>query len=96
MVDQEIRLVRNEEFIFRKIAEEMILVPIHQDIVDMDCIYSLNEVGAHIWEQLEAPKTLPELQQSVLDAYEAPPELIEKDIRDFVAQLSAFGAINEV
>jgi hypothetical protein len=74
----------------------MILVPIHQDVVDMDCIYTLNEVGAHIWQQLETPKTLSELQQSVLDAYESVPEIIEKDIIDFVEQLSAFGAINEV
>ncbi len=51
MTQQEARYERNPDFIFRKIVDEMVLVPIHQDVADMDCIYTLNSVGASIWEQ---------------------------------------------
>jgi hypothetical protein len=39
---------RNENFVFRQIENETILVPIKDNVGDMNCIYNLNEVGAFI------------------------------------------------
>ena len=36
---------RNPGFIFEKVVDEMILVPIHQDLDPIDSIYSLNDKG---------------------------------------------------
>jgi len=44
--DHNTMYIRNPDFIFRKIVGEMILVPIHADVADLNCLYTLNDVGA--------------------------------------------------
>ena len=57
MTDNQVRYERNPNFIYRQIVDEAILVPIHRDVADMECIYTLSEVGALIWQTLDAPTT---------------------------------------
>ena len=73
MVQTEVHYERNPNYIFRKVVDEFILVPIHQDVADMDAIYTLNDVGAFIWEHLEQPGTQAELQAALLEEYTADP-----------------------
>jgi len=60
------RYQRHEDFIFRKIVEEMILVPVKQNVAEMEAVFTLNEVGAFLWEQLSQPRSLNELHISGL------------------------------
>ena len=87
---------RNPDYVFRKIVEEVILVPIHQNIADMDCIYTLNGVGAFIWEQLQVPIGKLELQKVMLDQFEAEPGEVEVDLEQFLGEMTAIGAVLEV
>jgi len=94
--DQNTQYLRNPDFIFRKIVEEMILVPIHEDIADMNSIYTLNEVGCYLWEKLAEPITIGELKKAVLEEYDVPPEQVSVDVDQFLSDLSAFGAVQKV
>ena len=90
------RYVQNPDFIYRKIVDEIILVPIHQDVADLDCIYSLNKIGAFLWEQLQQPATRRELEQAILEAYDVDPQTAHQDLDAFMDALLAFGALKEV
>ena len=57
-------LTRNENFVFRHIVEEMVLVPIRQNVAELDSIYTLNELGAFIWEHLDSPRSHTELEEA--------------------------------
>ncbi|MFZ6016559.1 MAG: PqqD family protein [Nitrospirota bacterium] len=48
---------KSDSIVFRKIADEFILVPIRQKVVDLKSIYTLNEVSAFIWELIDGKKT---------------------------------------
>jgi len=85
--------VRNPEFIFRKIVEEMVLVPIHQNIADMDCIYTLNEIGAFIWDKLSGEHTQVELEQFILDEYDVELQTAQHDIEIFIEEMVKIGAV---
>lgn len=87
------RFMRNPDFVFRKIIEETILVPIHMDVAEMDCIYTLNEVGAFLWQQLETPLSFPQLQQCMLDEYDVVPALLAADLKMFLDEMQTIGAI---
>ena len=87
--------MRNPDFIFRKIVEEMILVPIVQDVANMDCVYSLNELGAVVWQQLEQPRGQQELVHAILEEYDAEPEAVQNDLRKFLESMLEAGAIRE-
>jgi hypothetical protein len=90
------RYERNPDFVFRKIVDEMILVPIRADVADMECIYTLNEVGAFIWDRLDGQATLAEIQVAVQDEYEADAETIAADVVAFVQDLDGVGAIRRI
>jgi len=93
---EDVRFERNPEFIFRRIVDEMVLVPIHQNVADMDCIYTLNEVGASIWARLERPATLADLGTGLLEEYDADPETVAEDLDEFIGEMTAIGAVRKV
>jgi hypothetical protein len=93
LAQEEARYERNPEFVFRRIVDELILVPIHQDVADMDCIYTMNRVGAFIWENLDGQRTLADLQEAIVKQYEVDPEAAAADLLEFVRELELAGAV---
>lgn len=92
----EVQFQRNPDYIFRKIAEESVLVPIRQDVAAMDSIYTLNSVGAFLWEQMAKPATQADLEVAVLNEYDADPEILMSDLGRFLVEMTAIGAVREV
>jgi len=92
----EVKYARNTDYVFRKIVDEMILVPIVQDTADMDCVYALNEIGAAVWGQLEQPRSQMDLKQAILQEYNAEPAVIKSDLDTFLQEMIEIGAIQEV
>jgi hypothetical protein len=87
------RFIRNPDYIFRKIVDELVLIPIHKDVADMDSLFSLNEVGAFIWEQLATPISLEELNTAVFKEFTVDAEIVAEDVKLFLGELSEFGAV---
>ncbi len=96
MLQPEPQFERNPDFIFRKIIDEFILVPIHQDVADMDCIYTLNNVGAYVWEQLAQKASQSELQTALLEEFDAEPAILAADLENFLNEMTAIGALRKV
>lgn len=93
MTEPEARYERNPNYIFRRIVDEAVLVPIHRDVADMECIYTLNDVGTTVWTRLEAPATMAELSRAILEEYEAEPEAAAADLEGFLEEMVAIGAV---
>lgn len=89
----ETQIKRNDDFIFRKIVNEMILVPVKHDVADMEHIFTLNEVGAFVWEKLSKSSTIEELQQDILDEFEVDLAMAQQDLQVFLEDLEAFQAL---
>jgi hypothetical protein len=96
LAQEKVQYERNPDYIFRRIVDELILVPIHQDVADMDCIYTLNDAGAFLWERLEAPATPADLQAALLDEYAVDPEAAAADLDAFLQEMVALGAVRRV
>lgn len=95
MEKQEKQYERDPNFIYRKIVDESVLVPIHHDVADMDCIYTLNELGSFLWEFLEKPATQAELQTAVLDQYDADTSSLQTDLERFLEEMISIGALRK-
>lgn len=94
---EEIYFKRNPDFVFRKIVDELMLVPIRQKVADMDCIYTLNKVGSFIWERLNGETSLEELQQAVADNFTADDaQDTDADVIQFLEELEQAGAARRV
>jgi hypothetical protein len=80
----------------RKIAGEMVLVPIREGTGDLASIYTLNAVGARIWELLDGVITVSQVIDNITASYKVTPDQAEADILEFLAELERFGAISAV
>ena len=58
---------KDQAVVSRKIADEVILVPIRKNVGDLESIYNLDEVGARIWELIDGKKKIKEIK-FVLDS----------------------------
>jgi hypothetical protein len=96
MIELEQCYRRDENFVFRRIEDETILVPIKDNVGDMGSIYSLNEIGAFIWEQLDGERNLKTIKDKILNEYEVSPKEAERDLNEFVTDLIAIEAVIRV
>ena len=81
-------LRKRADVVTRQIAGETLLVPIRGKLVDMQKIFCLDAVAAFVWEHLDGARTLAEVRDAVLDAFDVQRERAETDIQEFVAQLA--------
>jgi hypothetical protein len=96
MADLELIFKRNENFVFRKIGDEMILVPIKDNVGDMGYIYNFNELAAFVWENLDGKDRLQDIKNSIVEEFEVSAQQAEEDLCEFVDDLKEIGAITEV
>ena len=84
---------KNENFVFRKIEDETILVPIKDNVGDMGSLYNLNELAAFVWEQLNGKRSLQDIKNRLLEEYDVPAEKAGNDLSEYIAQLKEIDAI---
>lgn len=88
-----VRFERHPDFIYRRIADEAVLIPVRQPVGRMDCFYTLNEVAAFVWQMLDRPCTQAELHAAILDAFDVGPEAAAEDLSGFLLQMVDIGAV---
>jgi hypothetical protein len=93
MIELNQRYQRNENFVFRRIEDETILVPIKDNVGDMGSIYNLNEVGALVWELLDGQKTLRDIRDTVVAQFEVSTQEAQADLGEFINQLETIDAV---
>ena len=86
---------KSDSVVFRKIGNEFILVPIRQDVGDLESIYTLNETGARIWELIDGKTKVSKIKERLVEEFEVLPEKAEKDLIEHLRQLEEIEAIIE-
>jgi hypothetical protein len=84
---------KSDSIVSRKIADEFILVPIRQNVGDLESIYTLNETAARIWELIDGKMKVEEIKEKIVEEFEVAPEEAEKDIMEHLRQLEEIKAI---
>lgn len=87
---------RDSNLVMRRIAGETLLIPVRRSVVDLRCIYTLDEVGGAIWESLGDPRTLSEIVQVVLEQFDTDAETAQADVETFLADLTGEGLVRAV
>ena len=74
----------------RKTGNEYILVPITNNIADMDSIYTLNETGAFIWEQIDGKRNVEEIIEALCADYNIDNPTAKRDVLTFIDNLRIY------
>ena len=81
------RFRKKEDIVTRQIAGETLLVPIYGDLANMERIFALDPVAEFIWEKLDGEKSLKDIRDEVLNAFDVKEEQAETDIFEFIEEL---------
>lgn len=76
-----------EGFVLRKVAETNVVVPIGQNVVELNIMMTLNETGVFLWNLLSEEQTQPELVEALRSEFEVDADRAAKDIDTFIALL---------
>jgi hypothetical protein len=87
---------KSDSIVSRKIADEFLLVPIKQNVGDLESIYTLNEVATRVWELIDGKKKVKEIKDKIVEEFEVTPQEAEKDLANLLKQLLAVGATMKV
>ncbi len=87
---------KSPNFVPRKIAGELILIPLQKQIDKIKSIYSLNPTACALWEKLDGVKNLDEIKSQILAEYDVSSAELEKDLAQLIDQLTEIQAIQTV
>lgn len=88
-----LRYRRSPHVVARRILDEELLVPIRGALADMQRVFALNSVGAHIWQVLEHPHTEAEIAAALVDRFAVEEPTAMADTEVFIRVLLEAGLV---
>lgn len=83
-------LSQSTTIVTRKTGNEYVLVPITNNIADMNSVYTLNETGAFIWEQIDGKRNVEEIISALIAEYDIDKQNAESDVFSFIENMSKY------
>ncbi len=83
------QVIRAADFATRNVAGETILVPIRTGVADLECVFTLDEVGTAVWRSLESPKTVDQVAGEIAAEFDVDESEARRDVEEF------FGVLQE-
>ena len=94
-INAEDRFRHSEEVASRKIADEVLLVPIRTSSKQKLGVYSLNETASWLWERMDGTRSFDQLVEAMTGRFEVDSEQARRDVEVLCQDLLSFGAIVE-
>jgi hypothetical protein len=79
-----------------KTGREYVLVPVTNNIADMNSMYTLNETGAFIWEHIDGKNSLEVIIEELAREYDVDHETAEGDVILFIEKMREYLIITDV
>ena len=90
MADLNSILSHSPLIVTRKTGNEYILVPISKNIADMKSVYTLNETGAFIWEQIDGKTSVEVIISALIKEYDTDYKTAETDVFSFIEKMKEY------
>ena len=86
-------LKKNPDIVSRTIEDETLLMPIYKTSDEMNCIYTLNDVAARVWELIDGKKSLAAIKKTLLKEFDATEKELNKELDKFLKELTQIRAL---
>lgn len=84
---------KDASIVARQIAGEMILVPIRQNMGDLESIYLLNQTARFAWNLFDGRLTLAEVRDQVTHEFDVEEAQAGEDLLELTSNLLRLGAL---
>lgn len=75
------------KFVAREVGNELIIVPITGNVAQMNALFTLNETGKFIWENVSENKTIDQLALEMTEIFEIDSATAKNDIETFLTKI---------
>ena len=83
------------DIVTRKTGNEYVLVPIANNIADMNSVYTLNETGAFIWDHIDGKRNIEEIIRALTEEYDINHQSASEDVISLINNMSNYLIINK-
>ena len=83
-------LSHSPSVVTRKTGNEYVLVPVTNNIADMNSVYTLNETGAFIWEQIDGKRDVEGIITALTEEYDIDNTTAAEDVFAFIENMSKY------
>lgn len=90
MIDLDSVVSHSPDIVTRKTGNEYVLVPLANNIADMNRLFTLNESGAFIWELIDGKKNLREIVERFTEEFDIESETATRDVLAFMENMSNY------
>jgi hypothetical protein len=87
---------RTADVVCRKVGAESILVPVRNNVGNLDFVYTLSPVAARIWELADGTRSIDAIAAELCGEYDVGAEAAATDVAQTLADLSAVSLVTEV
>ena len=88
-------LSHSKSIVTTKTGNEYVLVPVANNIADMNSVYTLNETGAFIWEHIDGENSVEDIINKMMEGYEVDFLTASEDVYSFIDDMRKFLIVNE-
>ncbi len=81
---------RSSSVVTRKTGSEYVLVPVTNNIADMNSVYTLNETGAFLWELIDGENNIEDMIEAVIRKYDVSEETATVDVFEFIGEMRKY------
>jgi len=90
MIELNSVITRTPSIVTRKTGDEYVLVPVTDNIANMDSVFTLNETAAFIWEHIDGEQNIGEIIGALTEEYDVGFEQASEDLFSFVRDLEKY------
>lgn len=83
-------LSHSKLIVTRKTGNEYVLVPVTNNIADMNSVFTLNETGAFIWELIDGKRNVEEIINKLTIDYDIDKKSAEEDVFSFIEKMHKY------
>jgi hypothetical protein len=86
--------IRSPSVVTRKTGNEYVLVPVTNNIADMNSVYTLNETGAFLWELINGENAIEDMIEALIREYDIDEQTATNDVFEFINEMRKYLIIN--
>ena len=87
---------RSEDVVCRTVGLESILVPIRNNVGNLDFVYTLSPVAARIWALIDGVRTADEIAEAIMAEYDVDRDTVMADLAELVGDLAGVSLLSRV
>ncbi len=84
---------KNPDIITRTIEDETILMPLYKTSNEINCIYTLNDVAARVWELIDGKSSLTQIKSKLRIEFDSTEKETDEELNKFLEDLKKINAI---